>query len=149
MLYISVQAADFCVAEQYDAICGGNSADGAVVFFVGRMRDMNLDERVDTMTLEHYPGMTESVLADIAAMAQTRWSLNRIRIVHRIGRLRPAEQIVFVATSSPHRQAAFAGATFIMDRLKTEAPFWKKESTPAGERWLVQRTEDRDRADRW
>ncbi|MDX1341503.1 MAG: molybdopterin synthase catalytic subunit MoaE [Reinekea sp.] len=149
MIHISVQTEDFNVQDEYDAVCQQNSDDGAVVFFVGRVRDLNQGDAVFSMTLEHYPGMTESALADIISEAQQRWPLNRVRVVHRVGPLQPSDQIVFVATSSPHREAAFAGAEFIMDYLKTRAPFWKKESTDKGERWVDAKDSDAEKADTW
>ncbi|WP_196157448.1 molybdopterin synthase catalytic subunit MoaE [Reinekea sp. G2M2-21] len=149
MIHISVQTEDFNVQDEYDAVCQQNNDDGAVVFFVGRVRDLNQGDAVFSMTLEHYPGMTESALADIISEAQQRWPLNRVRVVHRVGPLQPSDQIVFVATSSPHREAAFAGAEFIMDYLKTRAPFWKKESTDKGERWVDAKDSDAKKADTW
>ncbi|MEJ2066052.1 MAG: molybdopterin synthase catalytic subunit MoaE, partial [Reinekea sp.] len=118
-------------------------------FFVGRVRDLNDNDNVYAMTLEHYPGMTEKSLHAIAEQARQRWPLNRIRIIHRVGRMLPADQIVFVAASSPHRQAAFAGVQFIMDYLKTQAPFWKKEETPGGSRWVEAKESDEEKAKQW
>ena len=149
MIHIAVQTADFSVQEEYDRICAHNSADGGVVFFVGRVRDLNEGEAVYAMTLEHYPGMTEQSLMAIVSEAQTRWPLSRVRVIHRVGPLTPGEQIVFVATASPHRDAAFAGAQFIMDWLKTRAPIWKKENTERGEHWLEAKLSDADKADQW
>ena len=149
MIHIAVQAADFSVQQEYDRICSDNSADGAVVFFVGRVRDLNAGEAVYAMTLEHYPGMTEQSLLAIVSEAQARWPLSRVRVIHRVGQLAPADQIVFVATASPHREAAFAGAQFIMDWLKTRAPIWKKETTERGEHWLQAKTSDADKAEQW
>lgn len=149
MLSIAVQTGDFDVQREYDALCARNTEDGAVVFFVGRVRDLNEGDAVTGLTLEHYPGMTEKALTRIAGQARERWPLTRIRIVHRIGALNPADQIVFVGVSSPHRQAAFDGAAFLMDYLKTEAPFWKKETTANGSRWLETRETDVRRRQRW
>jgi molybdopterin synthase catalytic subunit len=149
MVNISVQEADFNIQEEYDALCHANAEDGAVVFFVGRVRDINDGDNVYAMTLEHYPGMTEKCLEDIVAQAQKKWPLNRVRVIHRVGNLLPADQIVFVATASPHRDAAFAGAQFIMDYLKTQAPFWKKEKVEEGSRWVDAKSSDEDKANSW
>jgi len=147
---VRVGSDDFNVQVEYDALCSHNTDDGAVVFFVGRVRDLNEGEAVHSLHLEHYPGMTESVLQQLAEQATERWPLNRVRIVHRVGSLQPADQIVFVGVSSPHRQAAFDGAAFVMDVLKTEAPFWKKETGPDGtSRWLDARQSDTTLAERW
>jgi molybdopterin synthase catalytic subunit len=149
VIHISVQEADFQIQDEYDELCQANAQDGAVVFFVGRVRDLNDNDNVYAMTLEHYPGMTEKSLHAIAEQARQRWPLNRIRIIHRVGRMLPADQIVFVAASSPHRQAAFAGVQFIMDYLKTQAPFWKKEETPGGSRWVEAKESDEEKAKQW
>lgn len=149
MIHISVQTEDFNIQQEYDELCMANAQDGAVVFFVGRVRDINQGDDVFSMTLEHYPGMTEKSLQTIVEQAKERWPLNRVRIIHRVGELLPADQIVFVAAASPHREAAFSGAQFIMDYLKTEAPFWKKESVPEGERWVEHKESDQQQADKW
>ncbi len=149
MIHISVQKTDFNIQQEYDHLCEANTQDGAIVFFVGRVRDLNDDRDVYAMTLEHYPGMTEKSLHTIAEQAQQRWSLNRVRIIHRVGRLLPSDQIVFVAASSPHRGDAFAGTQFMMDYLKTQAPFWKKEETPEGERWVEAKHADEEKARQW
>lgn len=149
MLHIAVQHEDFNVQAEYDALSDHNTEDGAVVFFVGRVRDLNEGDPLSDLTLEHYPGMTERCLEKIVSRVRERWPLTRVRIVHRVGRLHPADQIVFVGCSSPHRQAAFEGAAFIMDYLKTEAPFWKKETGPDGSRWLDARKSDEAMKRRW
>lgn len=149
MLHIGVQTSDFNVQQEYDALCDANTEDGAIVFFVGRVRDLNEGEAVKQLTLEHYPGMTEKALAQVVAQARERWPLHRVRVIHRVGTLLPADQIVFVGVSSPHRQTAFDGAAFIMDYLKTRAPFWKKERSDQGERWLDARDSDRASQERW
>lgn len=149
MRVIRVQAEAFDIQQEYDALCAGNREDGAVVFFVGRVRDMNDGEAITGLHLEHYPGMTEKTLANIAERAAQRWPLNRIRLTHRYGELYPSDAIVFVGVSSPHRQAAFDGAAFIMDHLKTEATFWKKEKTPNGSHWVASRDSDQQRLARW
>jgi len=149
MINISVQTEDFLVQNEYDQMCLTNTEDGAIVFFVGRVRDLNDGDDVYSMTLEHYPGMTEKSLHDIVEQAKSRWALSRVRVIHRVGQLTPADQIVFVATASPHRDAAFAGAQFIMDFLKTQAPFWKKESTQKGDRWVDAKESDNKKAGTW
>jgi molybdopterin synthase catalytic subunit len=149
MIHISVQEADFNIQQEYDSVCDDNTEDGAVVFFVGRVRDLNEGDDVHAMTLEHYPGMTEKSLHTIVEQAQQRWPLNRVRVIHRVGELRPADQIVFVAVTSPHRNAAFEGAQFIMDYLKTQAPFWKKETVESGSRWVESKSSDTDKANQW
>lgn len=146
---ISVQTADFDVGEEYARLVEGDTAAGGVALFVGRVREQNLGEGVRGLTLEHYPGMTEKALADIAAQARQRWALERLRIVHRVGRLGLGEQIVLVGASSAHREQAFAAAEFLMDYLKTRAPFWKKELTETGEHWVAERDSDRQAAARW
>jgi len=145
---VSVQETDFDVGTEIAALATHDPEAGAVASFVGLVRGGD----VAAMTLEHYPGMTEQALADIVAMAQARWELRGVRIIHRIGRLLPGEQIVFVGVSSRHRGAAFAACEFIMDYLKTQAPFWKKEETPnapAGGRWVDSRETDELAARRW
>ncbi|WP_111977670.1 molybdopterin synthase catalytic subunit MoaE [Algibacillus agarilyticus] len=147
---IKVQESDFCVAEEYAAMTRGNTKAGAVVFFVGLVRDFNQNKKVNALTLEHYPAMTEQVLQDIVQQARSRWSLDRVRLIHRVGRLTLNEQIVFVAVSSQHREDAFAAAQFLMDILKTQAPFWKKEETEKGdEHWVDANNKDTISAQRW
>ena len=147
--FICVQTVDFCVADEYQALRADNCADGAVVTFVGLVRDFNHGSDVNGLFLEHYPGMTEKSLEDIATEAKSRWPLNRVRIIHRVGQLNLADQIVFVGVSSAHREAAFAGCEFIIDFLKIHAPFWKKETTTAGERWVEAKHSDQQRMDKW
>lgn len=150
MHYIEVQKKDFDVGYEYQQLVKDNSSDGAVVFFVGRMREFNQGQKVSELTLEHYPGMTEKALTDIAALAKKRFSISRCRIIHRVGELSLEDQIVFVGISSPHRNEAFAAAQFIMDYLKTRAPFWKKETTSAGNSiWLDATESDAAAAQRW
>jgi molybdopterin synthase catalytic subunit len=120
-----------------------------VVGFVGYVRDYNDGQEVAGMTLEHYPGMTEKALAGIVEQAGQRWPLIGVEIVHRVGHLQPGEPIVFVGTASSHRQAAFDACNFIMDYLKTRAPFWKREDTPEGARWVDGRDSDQTAARRW
>ena len=122
---------------------------GAVATFIGYVRDLNEGTGVSRMTLEHYPGMTERALEDICGEALERWDLVDLRVVHRVGALDPGEAIVLVAVSSAHRGEAFAACEFVMDYLKTQAPFWKKEETPEGSRWVEARSSDDDAAARW
>jgi len=142
---VSVQEADFDVGAELAALTAGDEAAGAVASFVGLVRG----SEVSAMTLEHYPGMTEKALAEIVEQARGRWPLGSVRVVHRIGRLLPGERIVLVAVSSRHRQAAFAACEFIMDYLKTQAPFWKREETAAGSRWVDARESDDEALGRW
>ena len=113
------------------------------------MRDLNLGDQVGGLFLEHYPGMTEKALQDIVDEAQQRWMIQAVRLTHRIGQLYPGDRIVFVGVASAHRQEAFAACEFIMDYLKTRAPFWKKETTPDGDRWVDARESDQEAAKRW
>ena len=147
--YIAVQTEDFSLADEYQALREDNVSDGAVVTFTGCVRDFNDGSDVKGLFLEHYPGMTEKSLFDISIEAKVRWPLNRIRIIHRVGQLNLSDQIVFVGVTSAHREAAFAGCEFIMDFLKTRAPFWKKETTPSGDKWIEAKQSDEQRADKW
>lgn len=146
---VSVQEGAFDVGAEYAGLRAGNTVDGATAIFVGSVRDFNLDSTVSRMELEHYPGMTERVLRDIAGEAQRRWELSRVRIVHRVGSLGAGEDIVFVGTCAPHRQAALDACAYVMDFLKTRAPFWKKEAGPDGERWVEARQSDSDALGKW
>jgi len=146
---IRVQAEAFDLAAEVAALYRDNPKVGAVASFLGLVRDINEGEGVHTLTLEHYPGMTEKSLEDIVAEAGTRWSLLDATVIHRIGTLSPTEPIVLVAVASGHRGEAFAACEFIMDYLKTRAPFWKKEATPEGERWVDAREHDDHAARRW
>ena len=146
---IKVQTEDFDVAEIVEALHRSNPGVGAVASFVGIVRDLNEDTEVGALTLEHYPGMTERALGSIALQAHERWDIEALAIVHRVGRLTPTDRIVLVAVASAHRHHAFDACRFIMDYLKTEAPFWKKESTPDGERWVPSRESDAVAAARW
>lgn len=146
---ISVQPEDFDCGAEYDALRRGDARVGGVATFVGLVRDCNDGEPVSGMTLEHYPGMTEKALADIAEDALRRWTLYRVRVIHRIGALLPTDQIVFVGVTGAHRGETFAACEFIMDFLKTRAPFWKREDTPDGSRWVDARDSDDSAASRW
>ena len=146
---IRVQAEDFDPGAELDALTRGNAGIGGVCSFIGLVRDMADGDRIGAMTLEHYPEMTRRRLEEIEAEAMRRWPLEGCTIIHRHGRLAPGDRIVFVATASAHRQAAFESAAFLMDWLKTKAPFWKLEETRDGERWVAARQSDDDAAARW
>lgn len=146
---IRVQQDDFDVSYCMKELSKKNKGIGAIAAFVGLVRDLNENNTISTMTLEHYPGMTERALEDISHQAQERWPLQGITIIHRIGTLSPADQIVLVLSASAHRQAAFESAEFIMDFLKSKAPFWKKEETSDGARWVDARESDARALTRW
>ena len=146
---VSVQEADFDAGAEIAALSAGDAGVGAVASFVGFVRDRHDGAPIRAMTLEHYPGMTEKALAAIVAEACGRWQLRRVRVIHRVGRLQPGDRIVFVGISSAHRGEAFAACEFVMDYLKTRAPFWKKEETPDGGRWVDAREADDAAAQRW
>ncbi|EPA8653162.1 TPA: molybdopterin synthase catalytic subunit MoaE [Photobacterium damselae] len=145
---ISVQFEDFSVADEYEKLAQGTEA-GAVVTFIGKVRDFNQGDSVTGLSLEHYPGMTEKALSEIVEQARARWPLLQVRVIHRVGDLDLGDQIVFVGVSSAHRGASFEACEFIMDYLKTRAPFWKKEQTPEESRWVDARESDTSAADRW
>lgn len=149
MAHVRVQEAPFDPGREIAALTEGRRDVGAVATFVGMVRDLNEGARVTRMRLEHYPGMTERALEEICAEALKRWDLLDVRVVHRVGPLEPGEAIVLVAVSSAHRGEAFAACEFIMDYLKTRAPFWKKERTPEGDRWVDARDCDDEAAARW
>ena len=146
---IRVQREDFDVGAELERLAAGNPRIGGVASFIGLVRDMGGDDRVSALTLEHYPGMTEKKLSEIEIEAHRRWPLDAVLIIHRHGRLVPGDRIVLVATASPHREAALAACQFLIDWLKTDAPFWKSEETSAGERWVASRTEDEAAKRRW
>jgi len=146
---VRVQQHDFDLGAEVAALRAGRLDVGAVASFVGTVRDLNEGAGVASMTLEHYPGMTERALEDICAQARRRWRILDVLVVHRYGRLEPGDQIVLVVVTSAHRGEAFAACEFIMDYLKTQAPFWKKETTPQGERWVEARESDDEAAARW
>jgi molybdopterin synthase catalytic subunit len=136
---ISVQTADFDPGSELEQLRLQNRGRaGAIVSFTGLVRELNKGESITRMTLEHYPGMTEKVLADLEREAQSRWELTATLIIHRVGPLLPDDRIVFVAVASAHRRQAFRACEYLIDTLKTSAPFWKKETTPDGERWVKQ-----------
>ena len=146
---VRIQEQDFDISAEITAMRGGNPKIGAIASFVGVVRDINEGDSVATMTLEHYPGMTEKSLTEIVDEARGRWPLGRVTVIHRIGEMWPGEEIVFVGVTSAHRSSAFAAGEFIMDYLKTKAPFWKREATPEGDRWVEARESDQQAAKRW
>ena len=146
---IKIQESDFDVSAEIAALRKGDPRVGAVVTFLGTVRDMNDGSQVKGMTLEHYPGMTEKALQEILDQARARWEIYQTLVIHRVGPLLPEDQIVLVAVASAHRGEAFAACEFIMDYLKTAAPFWKKEDTPEGSRWVDARVTDEAATARW
>ncbi|WP_068805526.1 molybdopterin synthase catalytic subunit MoaE [Thauera phenolivorans] len=146
---VSVQEADFDVGAEIAALSAGRLEVGGLASFVGLVREANDGSRVSAMSLEHYPGMTERALGEIVEQAKARWPLIGVRVIHRVGGLQVGERIVFVGVASAHRGAAFEACEFIMDYLKTRAPFWKREETPAGGRWVEARDSDDTAASRW
>jgi molybdopterin synthase catalytic subunit len=146
---IRIQENDFDVSAEIAALRKGDPRVGAVVTFLGTVRDMNDGSQVKGMMLEHYPGMTEKALQEILDQAKARWDIYSTLVIHRVGPLLPEDQIVLVAVTSAHRGEAFAACEFIMDYLKTAAPFWKKEDTPEGARWVDARVTDEAAMARW
>jgi molybdopterin synthase catalytic subunit len=149
MIRVCVQAEDFDTGAEVSRLALGGDGVGAVVSFVGVVRGESGGEPLLSLQLEHYPGMTERELSRIAREATGRWQLSAVTIIHRVGVLRPKDQIVLVVTASAHRQAAFDGCSFVMDYLKTQAPFWKKETRASGEYWIEARSSDDEAAARW
>ena len=146
---IRVQAEDFTLGDELKKMTTGNPGIGGLCSFVGLVRDMADNNIISSMTLEHYPGMTEKALVEIEQQALARWVLDKTLIIHRYGRMEPGEQIVLVAAASAHREAAFEACHFIIDWLKTKAPFCKLEDTPDGGKWVDARTSDDEVASRW
>jgi len=146
---VRVQQEDFDPGQETARLTEGRTDIGGVVSFVGLVRDMAGGQPVEEMTLEHYPGMTERQLEQIEAEANRRWDLDGSLIIHRFGRLSPGDRIVLVATASAHRAEAFSAAEFLMDWLKTKAPFWKSELTPKGSQWVDAKSSDDEAAARW
>ncbi|MBQ5947463.1 molybdopterin synthase catalytic subunit MoaE [Massilia sp. ST3] len=146
---VRVQPGDFDLGREIARLREGDARVGAVVSFVGTVRDLNDGAQVAELELEHYPGMTEKSLEDIVVQARARWPLYGALVIHRIGPLKPLDQIVLVACTAAHRGEAFAACEFIMDYLKTDAPFWKKEQTPEGARWVDARSSDDSAKARW
>jgi molybdopterin synthase catalytic subunit len=146
---VRVQTEDFDAGFEINQLRCARKDVGAVVSFIGQVRDVNEGDEVSRLTLEHYPGMTEKSLEAIITQAKTRWNIMDVLIIHRVGTLQPCDQIVLVTVSGGHRGEAFAACEFVMDYLKTEAPFWKKEATSSGERWVEAKTSDDDAKQRW
>ena len=146
---VKIQQEDFDAGAEIAKLRLSHPNIGAVAAFIGQVRDMNDGSAVSRLTLEHYPGMTEKALDAIVTEARGRWDILGVRVIHRVGRLLPGDRIVFVAVSSAHRGEAFAACEFIMDYLKTRAPFWKKEQTGQGARWVDARAADDAAAERW
>ena len=146
---VRIQTKDFDAGAEMAALRRDNPKIGAVASFIGLCRDTNEGDVVTKMTLEHYPGMTERALEKIVAEAKARWDVMEVLVVHRVGEMKPADQIVLVVVTGAHRGEAFAACGFIMDYLKTRAPFWKKEETPQGARWVEARASDDEAAQRW
>jgi molybdopterin synthase catalytic subunit len=148
-LTVRVQTEDFDAGAEIARLRAGDASIGAVAAFIGTVRDVNDDAIVTGLTLEHYPGMTEAALADIVDEAKRRFDIRDVLVVHRVGALLPGDQIVLVVVSSAHRGSAFDACAFVMDLLKTRAPFWKKERLPDAERWVEARASDDEAAARW
>lgn len=147
---VRVQQADFDTGAELQRLRAASPTIGAVVSFIGQVRDINTNDQVSELTLEHYPGMTEKALEAIVAQAKSRWDVVDVLVIHRVGTLKPLDQIVLVAVSSAHRGEAFKACEFVMDYLKTEAPFWKKELLKTGEtRWVDARVSDEQARERW
>jgi molybdopterin synthase catalytic subunit len=146
---VAIQTADFDLSAEVAALRAGDAGVGAVASFIGTVRDRNDGSAVSDMELEHYPGMTERAIEAMIDEARRRFDIRAVRVVHRVGRLAPGDQIVLVAVSSAHRGQAFQACEFLMDYLKTQAPFWKKETTPEGARWVDARVADDQALARW
>ena len=146
---VRVQTEDFDLTTEITQLRANTPKVGAIVNFVGVVRDLNEGEQIAEMELEHYPGMTEKALEDIITQARSRWDLFDALVIHRVGPLKPLDQIVLVAVTSAHRGEAFAACEFIIDYLKTQAPFWKKEQTPQGSRWVDARVTDDEAMKKW
>lgn len=146
---VRVQTGDFDVGQELAQLRAGNLRAGALACFVGMVRDANEGATITGMTLEHYPGMTETALGEIVDDARRRFDIHDALVIHRVGALSPGDQIVLVAVTGAHRGAAFDACEFVMDLLKTRAPFWKKERLPNGERWVDARASDDEAAERW
>ena len=149
MARVRVQPEDFDIGRELDALTRGRRDVGGLASFVGLVRESNDGHAIQGMTLEHYPGMTESALEDICAQAASRWNLLDMVVIHRVGALVPGDRIVLVGVASTHRGDAFEACEFVMDYLKTRAPFWKREDTPSGSRWVEARASDDTAAERW
>ncbi len=149
-ILIKVQAEDFQLSDEYEQLREYAQGSGAIVQFIGLVRDLSVEGKLSGLALEHYPGMTEKVISEIVANATERWHLSAVRVIHRIGELANNDQIVFVGVASQHREEAFRGAEFIMDFLKSKAPFWKRERSAAGTyQWVDAKESDQRALDRW
>ena len=146
---IRVQTEDFEIGAEISRMTAGNTEIGGIASFVGVVRDYTSDEKISTMTLEHYPGMTEKQLANLETEARERWELQDVLIIHRYGTLNPGDRIVLVVTASTHREASLKSCQFLIDWLKTKAPFWKLEDRESGAQWVESRSEDSVAADKW
>jgi molybdopterin synthase catalytic subunit len=146
---VRIQSEDFDAGAEIAILRRNNPAIGAIASFIGLVRDVNSGEHVSELTLEHYPGMTEKALDKIVDEAKARWDIIDVLVIHRVGALHPTDQIVLVVVAGAHRGEAFAACEFVMDYLKTKAPFWKKEQTAAGSRWVETRSSDDAAAGRW
>ena len=146
---VQIQTEDFDQAQLYSALTQDNQDDGAVVTFTGQVRRQNLGDNVIGLALEHYPGMTEKTISTIVEEAKKKWSISRVIVVHRVGELEVGDNIVFVGVSGAHRGDCYAANEFIMDFLKIKAPFWKKELTTQGQRWLDAKSSDHEKAQQW
>jgi molybdopterin synthase catalytic subunit len=146
---VKVQRDDFDIGAELAALTDGHRNVGGLASFVGLVRDLTAQGKISAMTLEHYPGMTEKRLAEIEAEARSRWPLEGVLIIHRYGRLEPGDRIVLVATTSAHRQAALDSCAFLIDWLKTKAPFWKLEEGAKGAEWVEARASDDQAAEKW
>ncbi len=146
---IKVQTEDYVLNDEIEKLEANNTLDGALVTFTGRVRDNNKGHKVTNLFLEHYAGMTEKCLADIVVQAREQWQIGNVCIIHRYGELNLGDNIVFVGVTSKHRQDAFNAAQFMMDYLKVKAPFWKKETTEQGEKWLDANQSDQQEAQKW
>lgn len=146
---VTVQTGAFNFFKEYEALRFNSLTSGAIVTFSGLVRDFNVGNTVSALSLEHYASMTEKILADLIAEARQFWRIDKVRIIHRVGELLPADQIVFIGVSSEHRSEAFASCEFLMAMLKTQAPFWKKEQNPEGARWVSPRLSDQLAAQEW
>lgn len=149
MSEVRIQSEDFDLSHEMAQLRAGNARVGAIVTFVGTVRDLNEGAAVAEMELEHYPGMTEQAIQAIIEQAKARWPIYGAQVIHRVGPLKPMDQIVLVAVTSAHRGVAFSACEFIIDYLKTEAPFWKKEQTPDGARWVDARSSDDEALAKW
>lgn len=147
--HINVQTHDFDFAHEYQKLRNSSNSDGALVTFVGLVRDLNLQQSVSGLFLEHYPAMTNKVLTQIVEQARSKWQLGSVSVIHRVGQLNVSDQIVFVGVTSQHRQSAYHANEFIMDFLKTQAPFWKKETTEQGDKWIEAKSSDTKKIEDW